>query len=326
MATRTSYPMRCVKAFIRFTLFASTLIGFFAGCTPTRFEGGRSSIDREVLREIVVGNETRSYLFHRPTDIAKSAHPPLLILLHGTHGNASGIAAQTGMNQAADRRHFIAVYPNGTGFLRFLTWNTGRCCGSAMAARADDIGFLRAIIREQIRTEHIDTTRVYIAGFSDGGMMAFRAGCEMGPEIAAIGVVAGRMPDTLCVAKRPLPVIAFGGTDDQDLAGDHDRYTTPTSFSYAFSLDTSMSFWARHNGCDVNSKRRKIGANEIISFRPCRQQSPVELYHVAGGHHEWPGGATFTKAVGDTNTLLATRLIVDFLLRHRVRNSVIPRG
>ena len=315
-----------MKAFILSTLFASTLIGAFAGCTPKRFEGGRSRVDQEVLHEIVVGDQPRSYLLHRPADLSKSAHPPLLILLHGTHGNASGIAAQTGMNEAADRRHFIAAYPNGTGFLRFLTWNTGRCCGSAMQAHADDIGFLRAIVREQIRTQHVDPTRVYIAGFSDGGMMAFRAGCEMAGEIAAIGVVAGRMPDTLCVAKRPLPVIAFGGTDDADLAGDHDRYTTSASFKYAFSLDTSMAFWAQHNDCNPKPRHQKIGANDLISYGPCRRQSPVELYHVAGGHHEWPGGAAFTKVQGDTNTLLATRLIVDFLLRHRVRNPVLPKG
>ena len=315
-----------MKAFLLRALLASTLIGPIAGCTPTSFQGGRTSTDQVVLHELVVGDATRSYLLHRPADLARSAHPPLLILLHGTHGNASGIAATTGMNQAADRRHFIAAYPNGTGFLRFLTWNTGRCCGSAMQAHADDIGLIRAIVREQIRTEHIDPTRVYVAGFSDGGMMAFRAGCEMAGEIAAIGVVAGRMPDTLCVAKRPLPVIAFGGTDDDDLAGDHDRYTTPASFKYAFSLDTSMAFWAAHNGCNLKPQHQKVGANELVRYVPCRRQSPVELYHVAGGQHEWPGGAAYTKAPSDTNTLLATRLIVDFLLKHRVRNPLVPNS
>jgi len=295
-----------------------------SGCAPARFEGRRTSGDEEAYREIVVGGETRSYLLHRPTVLNAAQRPPLFIVLHGTHGNAAGIAGTTGFNRAADIRRFIVAYPNGTGFLSYLTWNTGRCCGSAMEAKANDVGFIHSMIQELVRTAKIDPRRVFVVGFSDGGMMAFRAGCDLSTEIAGLAIVAGRMPDTVCTARRALPIIAFGGTADNDLATDHDRYTTPTSFKYAFSLDSSLAYWARKSQCVATPRVEARGIHHVVSYAACVPRAPIQYYKVQDAGHEWPGGATAILQPSDSVTLPATQLIVDFLLQQRVRRRLLP--
>ena len=94
------------------------------------------------------GNHTftvheRAYIAHVPS--AQGALP-VIINLHGGGSNAESQERYSGMDAVADREHFIAVYPNGTGRGRFLVWNAGTCCGRAPMQHVDDVAFIRAVI------------------------------------------------------------------------------------------------------------------------------------------------------------------------------------
>jgi hypothetical protein len=86
------------------------------------------------------GGLTRTALVHVPTG-AGDPRPVVLNLHDG--GNAESHRRWTRMGAAADRRGFVAVYPNGTGPTsgRLLVWNAGTCCGRAPAQGVDDVGF-----------------------------------------------------------------------------------------------------------------------------------------------------------------------------------------
>jgi len=88
---------------------------------------------------------------------------PVVLNLHGGGGNAESHRRWTRMGAAADRRGFVAVYPNGTGATsgRLLVWNAGTCCGRAPAQGVDDVGFLLADARSLAERVAIDRTRVY---------------------------------------------------------------------------------------------------------------------------------------------------------------------
>jgi len=91
------------------------------------------------------------------------------------------------MDATADREGFVAVYPNGTGRgTRALTWNAGGCCAYAERNNIDDVGFTKALLDDLTSRVHIDRTRVYATGISNGGMMAFRLAVEASDRIAAI--------------------------------------------------------------------------------------------------------------------------------------------
>jgi polyhydroxybutyrate depolymerase len=303
-------------------LFLGT-ITFLASClspapdAPLRRPAARAGDSPHTLE---VGQANRHYLLHLPPGDVWSIPHPLLLMLHGTGSSAQRMPGQTGLDAAADERGLIVAYPDGTGWWPLQeTWHTGRCCGYALENRVQDVRFIRELIQALRAELDVDSTRIYVAGFSDGGMMTFRLACDLASDIAAVAVVAGRMPDVRCRPARPVPVVAIGGNDDEELRDDHARYTHPGSYPYAFSMEASVAYWAGIDQCDAVPERTPVGRHWEDRYRHCRDSSDVILYTVTGGRHAWPGGRRgwlFSPApVGDFN---ATEVILDFLARHRL--------
>ena len=98
----------------------------------------------------------------------------MVISLHGGGGNVRQHRVSSGTDAAADRYAYIAVFPNGSGRLgdRLLTWNAGNCCGYAQHQNVDDVTFISRLIDDLQRRTAMDPRRIYVAGHSNGGMMA----------------------------------------------------------------------------------------------------------------------------------------------------------
>ncbi len=78
-------------------------------------------------------------------------------------------------------------------------WNAGTCC--AVPTR-NDVGYLVDVVSSVEGTVPVDTSRVYIVGFSNGGMMALDAICSAPTVFAAAGSVSGPFLGTACA--RPI--------------------------------------------------------------------------------------------------------------------------
>ena len=90
---------------------------------------------------------TRSYRNHLRTLRNNERPLPLVLVLHGAFGSAREIEQVSGFSELADREGFVVVYPNGIGLFRLLRhWNAGFCCGRAMRAGWDDMGFLLKLL------------------------------------------------------------------------------------------------------------------------------------------------------------------------------------
>jgi polyhydroxybutyrate depolymerase len=282
--------------------------------------GAQDVVPGDATHSLDVAGHVRRYILHLPPGKPGVGGWPLVLALHGTGSSADRLAGQSGLSAAADGRGLVVAYPDGTGRFPFAhTWHTGRCCGFALENRVDDVGFIRALLDELERKLPIDTTQVFVAGFSDGAMMTFRLGCELAGRLRAIAPVAGRMPDVACHPARSLPVIAFGGTADDELATDFDRYIHPGSYAYAYSLRASMDYWAEEDGCPLEPQLAPDGRHTTERWAPCSDGSEVVLYSVTGGEHAWPGGKKgFLFSPAPVEDLDATALILDFFRAHAV--------
>jgi polyhydroxybutyrate depolymerase len=98
----------------------------------------------------------------------------------------------TNFSSKADASNFLVVYPNGRKFLT-QTWNAGTCCGNSVTFNVDDVGFIVKMIDSLKANYNIDTTRIYLTGASNGGMMAYRLACERADLFAAVAPVATTM-------------------------------------------------------------------------------------------------------------------------------------
>ncbi len=94
-------------------------------------------------------------------------------------------------------------------------WNAGRCC--ALPLR-NDVAYLVDVVHAVAGSVPIDATRVYVVGFSNGGMMALHAVCSAPGVFAAAGSVSGPFLGTRCarpiwrhIAAAPDPVVPPAG-------------------------------------------------------------------------------------------------------------------
>jgi polyhydroxybutyrate depolymerase len=283
--------------------------------------GAASAADVE--RGVAVGGVTRSYLLHVPAGAPPDAPLALVLVLHGAGSNAWAVREQTGFAEEADWRGFAVAFPNGSsgepsrlGAPPSLVWNAGDCCGFAAERGVDDVSFLREVIEDVARVAPIDRKRVFAAGMSNGGMMAYRLACEASDSFAAIGVVAGALVAPECGPVEPVSVIHLHGSEDSvvPLAGGRGRPDPPGFYPPAAS---AFAFWRGANGCDS----RESASIPHHGFRltravGCEEGAGVEFYEVAGGKHSWPGGSRPSLILPPSGPLAATSLIADFFATH----------
>ena len=298
---------------LRKGLVACWILAFFLaaawGCSPTLQDA--SFLAGESIRQkmdIRAGGFRRSYLVHIPEGYDPSRPHPLVVVLHGAFSTARQIEAHSGFSDLADREDFLVLYPNGITLFGLLQhWNAGHCCGKAAADGVDDVGFLEAAIREVTEHMNVDLARIYMTGFSNGGMMTHRFGAEACGMLAAIAPMAGslggragpkkpwwQVPEPAC----PLPVAIMHGRDDEQVPyRGGGAYGKDTERHY-LSVEDSAAFWVRANGCTLEAEETRLhqGTVHLKRWEGCAGGSEVRVYTWENWGHVWPG-APFTDGL-----------------------------
>jgi len=268
------------------SLLAVVLVGVAAEGRPQTSPG-----PGDYEQSVQVGGRRRSYLLHLPPAYAGGKGVPLVIALHGGGGRAQGMVEITNLSVKADNAGFVVAYPNGTGRLknRFLTWNGGNCCAYAFKNKVDDVGFIRALIEKLERELKIDSRRIFVTGFSNGAMMAYRLGCELSDKIAAAAPVAGASNVEPCRPTQPLSVIIFHGTADQHVPyeGGTPKKRLDPGPRVDKPVSYAVSFWAHHDGCSDAAEKESRGSVAREAYGQCSRQTSVEVYTIKGQGHAW---------------------------------------
>ncbi|MBU1179147.1 polyhydroxybutyrate depolymerase [Patescibacteria group bacterium] len=271
---------------------------------------------------IIQGGLTRSYIVHLPSHYRANDLLPLVFVLHGVATNADITMKITGMNDISDRENFIAVYPNGTGLFSeyVLSWNAGDCCNLVAPFGVDDVVFIKSIIEKLSEKYNINRKEIYAAGLSNGAMMAYRLGCELSDEIAAIAPVAGSMAIDVCHPESFVSVLAFHGENDEVVpfgGGSSSRFYAQW-FDLKFrSVSDSVSFWVKNNGCLLGPQEFSYGDISKEVYFGCKNNTEVILFTFKNQGHVWPGGEgikPFYKK--DSGGIIASEVIWDFFKNH----------
>lgn len=268
----------------------------------------------KVKAETVEAAGTRSYTLHVPPSYDGKTVVPLVILLHGAGDTAANFAATTGMNAQSDEQGFLAVYPDAFG--NPATWNAGFVPG----AEANDVAFLTALVDHFIKDFSVDSKRVYVIGFSEGGMMANKLAASISDKIAGIGVVGGttgyqKTKDsvtTLEPAIAPVSVIVLHGVKDQTVPYETTKALNKGTEGYlpAFS---GVTYWLDQDKCNPKGKLI-VRQNENIRMTTytCETGTAVRVISVWSGTHVWfdPSNTSSNKTGPGIS---ATGKILEFL-------------
>lgn len=258
---------------------------------------------------------TRVYHLHVPEGIDTTGPRPLVVALHRFTETGPAMARMTGFNAIADREGFYVVYPDGYR----------RSFNFVGDERADDVGFLAALIEELAGAFAIDRERVYLTGASNGGFLAYRVACERPELFAAMAPVMSIMARAVaegCAPARPTPLLIIHGDGDPIVPIDSTRITAGPGRSIdVLSTVETVRFWASANGCRPEPDVETLPGPVVREIYPDgREGSEVIYYRVGGGGHTWPGGVERFPGfiVGERSDALdASEAIWEFFKRHR---------
>ena len=302
------------------TCLATAALALLIGCTAAEAGPRRGGPDGLTEGTITSGGTVRTYEMHRPDGLTGPA--PLVIMLHGGGGNGKNGASMSGFNALADREGFTAVYPEGSGRTRLLTWNAGHCCAYAMREDVDDVGFLSDLIDDLVARGIADPNRVYVTGMSNGAMMTHRVGRELSGKVAAIAPVVGAVFGDETPAAHPVPVLMITGAVDTHVPKEGGNGVfpkivrgPPNDLPFAPAV-AAFDDWMAANHCRGEAPlAASPGVYTLRQGADCA--APVEWYEIAEGGHAWPGGQKGTRR-GDTpvTSFDASEVIWDFFKAH----------
>jgi polyhydroxybutyrate depolymerase len=127
------------------------------------------------------------------------------------------------------------------------------CCGTAGKEKIDDVGFLKAIIAKLGTDTCIDAKRIYVSGFSNGGGLAHRMGCDAADVIAAIAPTATDLRTQPCNAARAISMMEIKGMADS-LEPYDGGMVGPAGGQYlAVGAKASQKLWADIDKCTTGT-------------------------------------------------------------------------
>jgi poly(3-hydroxybutyrate) depolymerase len=210
---------------------------------------------------ITVDGKSRSMLVYAPSGIEKNR--PLIIQMHGMNQDAPYQKNAAKWEPIADTARFVVVFPNGEN----KAWDIG---GNK------DLNFIKAIINEMYQKYGIDKNRVYVSGFSMGGMMSYHVANKMGDQIAAIAPVSGG--GGVNSPKRAMPIMHTHGTTDDVV-------------NYNSTVNT-LKGWVNAQKCSSNSQKIKPypstkpgSAASLEIWSGCTDNVEVRLLTIEGKGH-----------------------------------------
>lgn len=300
-------------------ILAVLLAAMLGGCAGNR-------LAMTVTRE----GRTRDFLIYLPKGAVPGERLPVVFVLHGALMNASMVRWMSGMDDLADEKKFMVVYPNGTGRGPFRSWNAGGVAGR-MAKSVDDVQFIASLIDYLVVERKADRDRIYATGLSNGGMMCYRLACELGDRIAAIAPIAGTQAIEDCEPSRPVPIMHFHGTSDWILPEEGPGETTP-HFAQFKSVEETLAFWRGANRCVGEGQTEKLpdveddGTAAVrTTFEPEAGGAPIILIRIEGGGHTWPGRRQLAGPIGrSSRDISANRMMWEFFERNPMPRKAAP--
>lgn len=277
--------------------------------------GGQAAHAESVTaHELARPEGMRRYLVMQPEGLPATLRP-LVILLHGHGASAAWMLGQDSfggyrsfdwISLASDKK-IMLIAPDGLKASDGKqAWNDCRADATTNTS-VDDVGFLAAVIDRAIAGFGADPGRIYLFGTSNGGGMAYRAGIELAPRLAAIGVQSSLMAarSNCPPPTHPLPVFFTHGTADKiaPYGGGQVSGFGLTGRGSGISVEESVAIWRTLAGlADTPATYRyphlqagdTTGATRLTwGADPAQMQ--IELLRIDGGGHT---GSSRTENLG----------------------------
>src|SRR5688572_17261916 len=192
-----------------------------------------------------VDSVEREFIVALPSGAVPPNGYPVVFMLHGTSGDGEKFYNISGWKEIGEIEKILTVFPSSLSYCvtedsvnphMTTKWNNGdlqtvACPGQTFK---DDVKFFRMMVDTIGKTVNIDESRIYVSGFSNGGVMAAKLAVEASDILAAAAAAAGPLNQKDSgEAKRMIPIVFSFGTAD-------DRFYTPFGLPELPFNDTTL--------------------------------------------------------------------------------------
>ncbi|MBC7391013.1 MAG: carbohydrate-binding protein [Opitutaceae bacterium] len=256
-----------------------------------------SAISQTTTVSVPGQTNPRTIFVYAPSSIPQNR--PLVISMHGLNQDINYQKGQAKWELVADTAKIVVVYPAGEG----NSWDING---------TKDTDFILAIIESMVTRFGIDRNKVYVSGFSMGGMMCYNVANKIANKVAAIGPVSGYLFGNTVASSRPMPIIHVHGTADDVV------HYEP--FNNQQGVVAMLQKWRTWNQCPATGTRttpypvNKPTSKSVREYwGPCKN-SEVELISLDGKGH-WHSN--------DAAGVITTYELWRFFRRHSLGSSIV---
>ncbi|MBU6450762.1 MAG: hypothetical protein KGS72_03215 [Cyanobacteria bacterium REEB67] len=238
----------------------------------------------------ILGRE-RTYSLHVPPSYDSTKPMPMVLMAHGMSQTGADLQAMIGSNKLADKEGFIAVYPDSVNWFNvkgLRTWESGN--GLVLPGQhAGDVQFMGKLIDATKRQLNVDPMRVYMAGFSNGGMLAYATAGALSGTLASVAILSSTMSGKELRPKEPLSLINIHGTADPiiPIEGLKDTPAVLTDVGVPLFQPThyGTDYYKALNGISAPYTVTKLGKEKIEYAANQKNGTAVEQITINGADH-----------------------------------------
>lgn len=181
---------------------------------------------------------------------------PVLVFFHGHNASGRMVFRSGGLKESFLNHGYLVIAPNGEG--RGSNGQLGWAARVDSGGR-DNVTFTRAVLDDVAARYPVDRARIYAAGFSSGGSMAWMVACYDGANYAGIVSISGALrrpvPANGVCPGGPVRLLQFHGFTDK---------TVPLEGRglgnwHQGDLFESFGILRRTNGCRTNPDSVTLG-------------------------------------------------------------------
>lgn len=245
----------------------------------------------------------REVLVTIPEHLADPA--PLILVLHGVleSGPRMALTTRHRFDALAADQGFAVAYPSAL----HRVWNVGEGPGAAqLLPPRDDLAYLDRVIAEIGTRADTDPDRIFLAGFSQGGILGLSYACKRPGRLAGVAVVGMTLPTMLrddCTEAPDFPFLLIHGTDDPIVPFDGGQIISGWGTDMTLlSHDATLAFFAEQAGCTgvgaVTTRDALDDGTSVERSDWAGCEVPLAGIRITGGGHKWPSGGPDLPFIG----------------------------
>ncbi len=242
-----------------------------------------------------------------PTSLAgrPSERAPFLLVLHGYGGSGASFARHLQLSRLAEKRGFIYLAPDGEPDARGNRfWNAGPACCDFEARDVDHVLLLGALLGRASTATRVDPKRIYVLGYSNGGFMAHRLGCDVAGIRGILSVAGAGVADVSKCEHAPEVVVEVHGDADVVVPFDGGHVLSRKDVPSHLGALATVTGWATKKGC--SAAPRPMGA---LDLEPGIPESETERLSFSCAEN-----VTLLKVKGAGHSLASSPPAIDALM------------